>query len=368
LTLDDDTGQFACLFHNSAVGVAIAGPAFDFLTANSAFLTMLGYTREELRQLSFLDICTEESRDEYRASIKELHSGTRAQFEIRTRYRRKDETYFPANAYISAVGERERKPEAFLLVAVDITARLAAEEALRAAQRELTRVARLTTVGAMAASIAHEINQPLASIVVNANAGLRWLNRSEPNQEEARSAFERVVNEGHRAAQIIDGIRAMFRKGSSERAPVAINELICDVVATSLDEIKSRHISLALQLFDDLPPIPADRVQLQQVLANLVTNAVDSMASTDDRPHVLGVRSERLDDWVLISVQDTGAGITPDQAKNVFDAFYTTKPNGIGLGLPISRSIVETHGGHLSISHAQPHGAVFQIMLPISER
>jgi len=220
----------------------------------------------------------------------------------------------------------------------------------------------------MAASIAHEINQPLASIVMNGNAGLRWLARSEPNLEEVRSAFERIVNDGHRAAQIIAGIRAMFRKESTDRPPLAINELICDVVATLLGELKSRHLSLALELADDLSLVPADRVQLQQVLVNLITNAIDSMTSVKDRPHTLIVRSERLDEWVLIGVQDSGTGIAPEEAERMFEAFYTTKPNGIGLGLSISRSIVESHGGRLSVSPVQPYGSAFRIMLPVGRQ
>jgi C4-dicarboxylate-specific signal transduction histidine kinase len=249
-------------------------------------------------------------------------------------------------------------------VTVDISARRAAEDALRAAQSELGRVARLTTVGAMAATIAHELNQPLAAIVSNGNAGLRWLDRPEPNLEEARSAFGRVVNEGHRAAQIITSIRAMFKKDSGARSPVAINELVCDVVLTSLGELKARRVSLALQLLDDLAPVQVDRVQLQQVLLNLLTNAIDSMAAVTDRPHMLCVRSEHLEDWVLVSVQDSGTGIAPEHAERMFDAFFTTKPNGIGLGLSICRSIVESHGGRLSVFPAHPHGSVFQVMLP----
>jgi C4-dicarboxylate-specific signal transduction histidine kinase len=216
----------------------------------------------------------------------------------------------------------------------------------------------------MAASIAHELNQPLTSIVTNGNAGLRWLDRPEPNLEEARSAFRHVVDEGHRAAQIITGIRAMFRKDSGERSPVAINELACDVVSTVLRELKKRRISLALELLDDLSPVEADRVQLEQVLLNLLTNAVDSMAAISDRPHVLRVRSEHLEDWVLVSVEDSGTGINPEHAERMFDAFFTTKPNGIGLGLSICRSIVEAHGGRLSASPAHPHGSIFQVMLP----
>jgi len=212
--------------------------------------------------------------------------------------------------------------------------------------------------------MAHELNQPLASIVTSGNAGLRWLDRPKPNLEEAHSAFERIVNEGQRAAHIIAGIRAMFRKAAGDRLPVSVSELICEVVSTSLGELKSRRVSLSLELLDDLSPVQADRVQLQQVLLNLFTNAIDSMASVTDRPHVLRVRSERLEDWVLISVQDSGTGINHAQAERIFEEFFTTKPNGIGLGLSICRSIVEAHGGRLSASPVRPYGSVFQVMLP----
>ena len=216
----------------------------------------------------------------------------------------------------------------------------------------------------MAATIAHELSQPLASIATNGNAGLHWLDRADPNLEEARAAFERVVNDAHRAARTITGIRAMFRKDSGERSPVAINELVCDVVSTVLGELKSRRVSLALELLDDLSPVQADCVQLQQVLLNLLTNALDSMASIAARLHVLRLRSEHLDDWVLISVEDTGSGINPEHAERMFDPFFTTKPNGIGLGLSICRSIVEAHGGRLSVFPVHPYGSVFQVMLP----
>jgi PAS domain S-box-containing protein len=356
--------QSSSLFENSTLGVALTNSTFHFRTANPAFSKMLGYSSDELQRLSFLDICIDEDRDECRGPLGELREGERLHYEIETRYRRKDGASLPVNTYLSSVDGHIATSPTFLLVTIDITARRTAEDALRDAQSELTRVARLTTVGAMAASIAHEINQPLASIVANGSAGLRWLERSEPNLEEARSALGRIVNDGHRAAQIIAGIRAMFRKESNARSPVAINELICEVVATSLAELKSRHIALALELFDGLSPVSADLVQLQQVLANLVTNAIDSMASVPDRAHVLTVRSERLNEWILISVQDSGSGIAPEQVERMFDAFYTTKPNGIGLGLSISRSIVEAHGGQLSASPVRPHGSMFCVMLP----
>jgi PAS domain S-box-containing protein len=364
LSVAESTGQRSSLFENSTLGVATVDSAFRFVSANPEFLNMLGYSSDELQQLSFLDICVGEDCEAYRVPLGELRDGARLHYETETTYQCKDGTTLPVNTYFSTVGEPESVARTFLLVTVDTTARRAAEEALRAAQSELTRVARLTTVGAMAATIAHEINQPLASIVMNGNAGLRWLARSEPNLEEARVALGRIVNDGHRAAEIIAGIRAMFRKESTERYPVAINELICDVVATALGEMKSRGVSLALELFDDLAPVPADRVQLQQVLVNLVTNAIDSMAAVKARSHTLIVRSEGLDEWVLISIQDSGSGIAPEEAERIFEAFYTTKPNGIGLGLSISRSIVESHGGRLSASPIRPHGSVFRVMLP----
>jgi PAS domain S-box-containing protein len=352
------------LFDNSTLGVAMTDASFRFVTANPAFLTMLGCSGEELQELSFPDVCNDDGREACQVPLRELREGTRVRYEIETQYLRKDGTTLPVNAYLSAVSGPTVDRQTFLAVTVDIAARRSAEDALRGAQSEQTRIARLTTVGAMAASIAHELNQPLTSIVTNGNAGLRWLDCAEPNLDEAQSAFSRIVNEGHRAAQIVTGIRAMFRKESSERSPVPINELICEVVSTLLGELKSRRVSLALALLDGLAPVMGDRVQLQQVLLNLFTNAIDSMAPVADRPHVLSIRSERLDEWVLISVQDSGTGIDPEQAKRLFEAFYTTKPNGIGLGLSISRSIVEAHGGRLSVSAVRPFGSLFQVMLP----
>jgi len=362
--LYDHADQWRLLFERSALGAAVTDSAFRFLMVNPAFLTMIGYSREELRQLSLLDICKDGVDDERRVPLRELREGVRLQYELETQYRRKDGTSLPVNTYFSALSGRAPNQQMFLTLTVDVSARQAAEDALRTAQSELGRIARLTTVDAMAASIAHELHQPLASIVANGNAGIRWLDRPEPNLEEARSAFKRVVGEGHRAARIIAGVRAMFRKDSSERSPVAISELVCDVVSTSLGELKSRRVSLTLELLDDLWPVRADRVQLQQVLLNLLTNALDAMAPVTDRPHVLHVRSEHLDDCVLISVQDSGTGINPEQADRMFHPFFTTKPNGIGLGLSICRSIVEAHGGRLSVSPGHPYGAVFQVMLP----
>src|SRR6185437_2719388 len=256
--LFDNSDQWRSLFERSTLGVAMIDSEFHFLIANPAFLTMFGYSSEELQRLSFLDICIDETLDQCRGQLRELSEGVRLQYEIETQHRRKDGTFLPVNTYFSAVSECQPNQRKFLTVTVDISTRRAAEDALRAAQSELGRVARLTTVGAMAATIAHELSQPLAAIVSNGDAGFRWLDRPEPNLDEAQSAFRRVVNDGHRAAQIITSIRAMFKKDSGARSPVGINELVCDVVSTLLGELKSRRVSLALQLLDDLTPVQAD--------------------------------------------------------------------------------------------------------------
>ena len=258
--LYEHTDQWRSLFERSALGAAVTDLTLRFVVVNPAFLTMVGYSSEELQQLSLLDICVDGEGDEHRVPLRELCEGVRLQYELETQYRRKDGTSLPVISYLSAVSGRAPNQQTFLTLTVDVTARQAAEDALRTAQSELGWLARLTTVDAMAASIAHELNQPLASIVTNGNAGLRWLNRPEPNVEEARSAFECVASEGHRAAQIITGIRAMFRKHSGNRSLVSVSELVCEVVSTSLGELKSRRVSLALELLDDLSPVRAEAV------------------------------------------------------------------------------------------------------------
>ena len=207
---------------------------FGSVAVNPAFLTMVGYSTEELQQMSHpRHLCGWKTATNIEFRHANCAKACAFNVSSTTQYRRKDGTPLPVNTYLSVVSEHAPSQQTFLTLAVDVTSRQAAEDALRAAQSELGRIARLTTVDAMAASIAHELNQPLASIVTNGNAGIRWLDRPEPNLEETRSAFKRVVSEGHRAAQIIAGVRAMFRKDFKRESPVTINELVCDVVSTS---------------------------------------------------------------------------------------------------------------------------------------
>ena len=232
-------------------------------------------------------------------------------------------------------------------------------------QAELERAARFTAMGELAASIAHEINQPLAAIVNNASAGLRWLNNRPPNLDEVRLVLGRLVNDGGRCSEIIAGIRAMLKKSSQSRAEIDLNELICGVKNLMQSQLETRGVLILTQLADDLPRVMADRVQLQQVFLNLFVNAAEAMACISDRERVVNVRSERYDgEGALIAVQDSEIGIDTAHAGRIFDAFFTTKSEGMGMGLSICQSIVQSHGGRMMVSPGNPHGSVFCVILP----
>ncbi len=250
-------------------------------------------------------------------------------------------------------------------VARDVTDLKNAEDQLRTSRRELAEVSRHTMMGAMAASIAHEVNQPLAAIVTNANAGLRWLARPQPDVDEVRSLLKRIVDDGHRASEVIAAIRSMFRKDVGERNPLHVNDLVKEVLAVVHGELESHQVSLQTVLSDGLPPVMAEQTQLRQVILNLIMNAIDAMSSVADRERILIVRSETDgSDNVLISLEDSGTGIDPDHMDRIFDAFFTTKAHGMGMGLSICRSIVESHGGKLWVSARSPYGSIFSAQLP----
>jgi C4-dicarboxylate-specific signal transduction histidine kinase len=234
-------------------------------------------------------------------------------------------------------------------------------------QAELTRVARLTTMGRLAASMAHEINQPLAAIVASGNAGLRWLARTPPNFDEAREALDQIVKDGHRASDTIEGIRAIFRKGEERRVPLDVNELIGEVLQLTHSEIQSGRVSVRTELINDLPNVVGNRVQLQLVFRNLIVNAVEAMSSVTDRERVLHIISAITPSGVRIAVGDSGTGIDRESIDRIFDTFFTTKSHGMGMGLSICRSIIEAHGGNLSASPSHPYGSIFEIDLPAAK-
>jgi PAS domain S-box-containing protein len=257
--------------------------------------------------------------------------------------------------------------EAALGITRDLTDHARAAEALQQAQAELAHVTRVTTLGELAASIAHEVNQPLAAIVADANASLNWLAAVRPDLERVRESLDAIVTEGHRAAGVIQRIRQLATKSPPRKAPLDLNEVVREVVPVVRAELLRHEVSLALDLAPALPAVVGDRVQLQQVVLNLVMNGIEAMAGVAARPRELTISSQSHDRHdVTVDVQDTGVGIDQNDLERLFDAFFTTKPGGMGMGLSISRSIVEAHGGRLWASPNPRHGATFHFALPIT--
>ena len=358
--------RWRAMFETAPVGIA----TFDFerrryLTANDSFQRMTGYTEAELRNLTPLELTHEDDR----AAMQErIATGTVGSLQ-RKRYRRKDGEVVWADATSFVVPATDSTPAFRGAVIVDITDRKRAEAALQQAQADLARLNRVMLLGEMTASIAHEVNQPIAATVTNAHAGLRWLGARPPDLEEARQALGRIVRDGSRAGEVIDRIRALVRKVPPRRDRLDINEAIREVIALTQTEVQQNRVRLQRRLADDLPLVPVDRVQMQQVIMNLLVNAVEAMSSVGDRSRELTIASGTDDaNAVFVEVHDTGPGIDPADLDRLFQSFYTTKPDGIGMGLAISRSIVEAHGGRLSAAPNQPRGAVFRFTLPGDEK
>ena len=354
--------RWRAMFETAPVGITMRD--FEhrkYLTANESFQRMIGYTEDELQHLTALDITHE---DDQPATQKRIDSGVIGVLQ-RKRYRRKDGEVISADVTPFVVPSTDSTPAFLGAVIVDITERKRAEEALQQAQADLARLNRVMLLGEMTASIAHEVNQPISAVITNAHAGLRWLDARRPDLEEVRQTLSRIVRDGNRAGEVIDRIRASVRKMPPHRDRANINEAIHEVIVLTQTEVQRNGIRLQTRLADDLPLVPADRVQLQQVIMNLIVNAIEAMAGAGDRPRELTIVSREGDtNTVFVEVRDTGPGFDPADLDRLFQSFYTTKPDGIGMGLAISRSIVEAHGGTLSAGPNRPHGATFQFTVP----
>jgi len=247
---------------------------------------------------------------------------------------------------------------------IDMTEHKRTEEALHKAQAHLTQVTHLTMMGELAASIAHEVNQPLAAVVTNANACLRWLDRESPNLTEAREAIQRIIRDGSRGGDVIARIRALLKKQPPASSRINVNSVIQEIIA--LAQANLRGITIKTALAKSLPEVFADRVQLQQVLLNLFLNAIEVMKTVTDRPRILRIQTQLHDGGgVLVAVEDSGPGVDAAHIEHLFEPFYTTKPDGLGMGLSISRSIIESHGGRLWVETNRNSGAKFQFTLPV---
>ena len=252
----------------------------------------------------------------------------------------------------------------FIGALMDVTAAKRAEEELRKAQTELAHTTRVTTLGELTASIAHEVNQPLAAVVANAAACLRWLDRENPDLGEARQALGWIISEGNRAGEVLKRVRALANKTDIRKAPLDINDVIEETILLFRHEVLSQGVSLQLELASALPPVLGDRVLLQQVIMNLLMNGIQAMSSVTGRRHELRIRShEHGSDQILVAVEDSGIGIEPENVDRLFSAFFTTKPNGMGIGLSICRSIIEQHDGRIWATRNSGAGSTFQFTL-----
>jgi PAS domain S-box-containing protein len=357
--------RWRAMFEIAPVGII----TFDFerrryLTANETFQRMTGYTEAELRNLTTLEITHEDDRAAMQARIDSGAVGVLQ----RKRYRRKDGEVVWADVTSFVVPATDSTAAFRGAVIVDITDRKRAEEALQEAQADLARLNRAMLLGEMTASIAHEVNQPIAAVITNANAGLRWLSTQQPDVDEVRQALSRIVRDGTRAGEVIGRVRALVKKVPPRRELLDINQAIREVVALTQTETQRNAVRWQSRLADGLPFVSADRVQLQQVMINLIINAIEAMAGAGDGPRELTIVSG-IDDAneVVVEVLDTGPGLDPEKLDRLFQSFYTTKADGIGMGLAISRSIAEAHGGYLSATPNSPCGAVFRLTLPIEE-
>ena len=335
------------------------------IDVNRCACESLGYAREELIGMNPMSFDLDLDRAILDSVAERAAAGETVLFD-RHWHRRKDGSLFPVEVQTSLFWHRGRR--LLLKISRDISDRLRAEEQrdrLRQLEADLAHINRVSMMGELAASVAHEVNQPLSGVVSNASAGLRWLAGDVPNLEEAREGLRRIVRDGKRAGEVIARIRALTRKAATPTEKLDLNETIGEVLALIGDEARRKSVIVRTQFADDLSPVSGDRVQLQQVVLNLVMNAIEAMSVIDERARELAISTRSIDPGqVQVTVQDSGTGIDPQTIDRIFDSFYTTKPGGMGMGLSICRSILQAHGGRIWTMASDGRGTIFHFTLP----
>jgi PAS domain S-box-containing protein len=351
------------VFESSPDSVSIIGKDYRYQRVNPAYERDWGIPAERIVGMHVADLLGREVFEQkLKANVDRCFTGEHVSYA--DWFANVGGRRYLALSYSPLRPDSERV-EAALIISRDLTEHVQASEALRQAQADLAHVTRVTTMGELTASLAHEVNQPIAAAVTNANTCLRWLAGGTPNLEEAREAASRIVKDGTRAAEIISRIRLLFKKGTPHRELVDVNEVIREMIVLLRSEATRHTIAVRTELAVDLARVMGDRVQLQQVMMNLMMNSIDALKEVDGARELV-IKSERAEhEQVMVSVSDTGVGLPPQQGDQIFSAFFTTKPHGTGMGLSISRSIVESHGGRLWAADNSPRGASFHLTLPI---
>jgi PAS domain S-box-containing protein len=352
---------FQKIFENIPVIIVLRGQDRRIELVNPEFERVMGWTLKETRGQNLELYATFFPDPDYRQMALDLLAASTGEWND-LKVSVKDGRVIDVAAIFLRLSDGST-----LGIGQDITERKRAEAALQEAHADLARVTRMAAMGELAAAIAHEVNQPLGAVVTYGSASLRWLGGQPPNLEEAREAIERTVREATRASDVIGRIRALLQKGLPQMERLDVNTVIREVLILAGSELLKGGVTVRTELAADVPAVLGDRVQLQQVLLNLILNGVDAMSSITDRPRDLLVRSSRHLEGVLIQVHDSGVGVDPGQAGHIFEPFFTTKPQGIGMGLSVGRSIVEAHGGRLWFTPGPSHGAFFQFTLAKAE-
>jgi PAS domain S-box-containing protein len=361
--------RWRAVMNNPFMGISVLDKDQYFIMTNSTYQVMVGYTDEELKKLTPLDITPVDDREVNRVLFQELQQGKRDHYELVKRLQRKDGKVIWIQLYVFGIPDAESIGQRTFGMIFDITEKMQTQNALQIVQAELARSTQASRMGAMAASIAHEINQPLSAMIGSAQAGLRWIGQSPPKIDEAAESFKQIRHDGKRAADVVEGIRAMFKSGETSRSLLDLNQLIGGVLRLTDNQLQRRAVVVHTELDAELAPVMASRTQLEQVLVNLVTNAIEAMEPVIDRRRVMKIKSERVGtEDVRVTVEDSGKGIDPQNLDQIFSSFFTTKTEGMGMGLSICRSIIESHGGRSLATQGRPYGAVFQFTLPANRR
>jgi PAS domain S-box-containing protein len=366
--LRESAAKIRRLVDSNIIGIFFSGLEGRVLETNDAFLHLVGHDRDDLvsGRVRWTDLTPPEWRERDRRALAELTSNTTAQ-PYEKEFFRKDGSRVPVLVGGALFEKGGNEGVAFVL---DLTERKRAEESLREseshlaqAQLELAHANRVVTMGQLTSSIAHEVNQPITAAITYALAARRWLSAEPPNFHEVDEALSLIAKEGNRAGEVIARIRALIKRAPTRKDAVAINDAILEIIALSRTEAANNSVSVRTQLAEGLPRVQGDRVQLQQVLLNLIINAIEAMRDVGEKERELLIITRHGPDGVSVEVRDSGPGFAPADIDRVFEAFYSTKPSGLGLGLSICRSIIEAHNGRLWASANQPRGASFQFAL-----